>query len=451
MRYQTLGKYFKALIGPGILLCFALSITTCDARGAFAIKRELRSVLPEAERIVYEGFNSDNTDIKNTAVRMMAYLQDEKVFDLLLGLLESQIENNSSEITDNIGMYEDALASIYKTHPQKALSWLHNHNDNVLMSFNLFTFFSIIGFDKIPTFDNIFYIYITHDYEEYGIQLLYPIIYSEHYLQTLDKKYERVIRFGSGGETPEEMLFIYNYKKERNLPLQKMIFTMQHRGKVLHGEKLTGRSLSLEELLYQALLYRLGHSDAVYEKTRGSIEPSFAFGPEAIAKYDVPSQKVTTMYNIPDYALFPSLAMNIATAHLYAGVPERNHVETFLQYLHSFPDQMKYRYVQIALDSPPTTAKQLILRSFLLSEDMLIRKLVLNSALDGVSTVPEDVLLAILGSVQDPSVISSVLEILGMSQSTDHISVYKKYLAAENPIAQIAAAGQLLRLSGATQ
>ena len=141
--------------------------------------------------------------------------------------------------------------------------------------------------------------------------------------------------------------------------------------------------------------------------------------------------------------------MNDAIAHFYAGVPEDHHVQTIVSELDGFPRNMQYTYVSAILSSPPTASRDQLRTRFLSSDDLFIRRLVVQSMVERGESLFSEILYDTLHADPDPLVRAGILQILSTERPLGTADIIANHLQDPDPMVRITAAGQILRLVGA--
>jgi hypothetical protein len=284
-----------------------------------------------------------------------------------------------------------------------------------------------------------------------GNSVFRPLLLAQFYLKTKDPKYGALLRFHDyeADLAPEDFRFLYGYFLERKLPIRKLVYTIQDRGGVLPLHLVVGRSYTLDELLFQALLYRLGLSAVVYNNTQESESRGNVVDEEARRRFNIPAEQDAVFPDTSRLPFFPSFIMNDAVAHFYAGVPEENHLAAFKESLGRFPQPIRYRYVRIICASPQNDRRQELLQWLLDSEDPAMKRMA-AAAFQGIKTSAAlDSFIAMLEKEKDPVFRSSLIEIIGEGGDQKRVATLCRYLdPATDPLMRITAAGQVLRTWG---
>ncbi|MBN2441575.1 MAG: hypothetical protein JXJ04_09510 [Spirochaetales bacterium] len=427
--------------------CFPHGNPEADKR---RLSRETRELLAQqtekATELLFSGLQSKDPDIKKEAVGMMRFLSPDQAYDALLSLFDSFALSVRKPEMDTI--YDEALSSLYALDPEKTMEILLSQNDKVLLFFHLYDLFSIIGFDKVTKFDNIFYFTIENTLPSPRRALFYPLLWAEYYLRTKETKYRDLLTFYDYSDTltPEQLLFLYSCLKDKKLPVKKLLVTMRQRGGISELHTLTSRSFSLDELLFQALLYRLGVTNEVYAHSVEIRDDSFSLYDDARKKYNVPSPVSKSDRTLTNYPFSGSMLMNDAAAFFYAGVPEPAHLETITTHLGYFDDKIKQKYASILLDSPDNSLKEDLLLRFLTSKDLSLRKRAASylSSINGLK-LPED-FMNIYKNEEDPFVLGELIKIITASGKDKDLTLLVDALHHKEVMVRIAAAGGILRL-----
>jgi hypothetical protein len=436
---------------PAISL--GLSVLMCMAYGRPVVAQNPPPAeLARARAVVEAGFGSSNIVVKRQAIRAMRYAGDAETFGTLQSLFGSLEPSGGQEPGFRMYCY-DALESMYALAPVQTVAWLRAHNDRVLETFDLYQLFAVIGFEKIPTFDNVFYARIASGERGPDTERIITVMLAEFYLATGEERYLELLRWepGTGDGSPEDLRFLHEHLHERGLPTAMLRYAMEDAGGVLEGRQVVDRTYTLDELLFQALLFRLGYTDAVVRHHVTAPQLRFTPTEEAVSKHGIPQPATVVVQDPEYYAPLRSARMNGAVARIYAGAATLNDARTVLEGLGSFPPRMRYRYVTVALSGPASPAGTTLRRELLTDPDVNIRRLAAESvAGEGNETgLTVQELERHARSEADAVVLSDLLDALGSRAGTTEAAaaqaVLLTFLGHDDPFVRVTAAGAILR------
>jgi hypothetical protein len=400
----------------------------------------------DSEKSIETAFTGHDVGRQIAAVRMMRFLGPAKAFDRIYALIRDFPPSDFKSVKPDL-RYE-ALATLFYLDPERTLRLLLEYNDAVLASFDPALLFSIIGYDKITRFNNLFYYCISGNP---GQSRIAPYLLAEWFLKTRDEKYGRFLRFIGLDPTAssEEVLAFYNYSKERNLPLKKIIFYMKDRAGILAAHPMRERTFSLDELLFQALLYRLGVTKEVYRKTI-QYENHFGLTDErASRKYGVGLVEITESRDLSQFSMFPDFLMNDAVAYFYAGVPEQRHLDAFMANYDRMSELMRVRYAAVIAASPDNNLKDSLADWIISRREGEPRRIMLASRLRKISALTNEIIQALLSMAPDVLSRSMIYEKIADSGNRKLALILIDSLEKEtDPFVRITIAGGILELAG---
>jgi len=388
-----------------------------------------------AKDIVLKGFSAEDLIVKKTAISMMKYLPQQEVYDQLLALFQDfTLENTTLNFRE---IKYVALESLFFLDPQRTEKELIAHNDQTLQLFDLYALFSIIGFDKITLFDNLFYFAMASYEQGEKHELFRTILYVQFFLYTREEKYEDFVRFGVPTSLiPTDYFFLHDYYKKHGLPLKKLIFFLQYKGGILTFPDPISlpqcglyRSFTLDELLFQALLFRLDYTNTVYKK---QFEITLGVDKKIISR------------DLSHYTFSPYFLVCDALAHFFAGVPQEKHFSIITSHFYQFENKLQDKIAYYIVHSPPNKWQTKAIDFLLNSEDAFIRKIALSSfEFKENQTIPEQ-LINLLDKEEDRGVRSAIFDLIGATKNKTYSAMLESYFTDIDPRMAILAAGYYL-------
>lgn len=412
------------------------------------------SDIADATAIVIDGFTADNLHVRAEAVRLLGYSSGDPR-DRFARLQSLFGEFIPGEAAVGLPLFRyHALASLYALDPERTVAWLHRHNDAALDSLDRYELFRIIGFERIPTFDNVFYADLAGSERGPNGERFRTIALAEFALIDDAPEYAELVEWapGAGDGSPADLLWLHEYLRERGLPTTTVRYLMEDGGGVLEGREVLHRTYTFEELLFQALLYRLGYTNAVYRRTVTTQPYGLRPSRRAVEKHGLSAGTETLIQDPQEYAVFPSLRMNAAVARIYAGAPTEQDATTVWEMLDAFPKPMLYRYVATVLRAPSTPAETELRHRLLGHDDVEIRRLIAddlagyrfdNHQFSGTE------LIAAIDDEPDPLVQARLLESLASTGGTVAapmaLDTLRRYMAHPDAFIRLGAAAGILR------
>ena len=404
-------------------------------------------MIKQAQKIISTGLTSTDLTVKDKAAGMMRYLPAPDAYPVLSRLLTEYFAQQTTG--DMPAFIWSLLASLRVLNPDATLQLLLANQDIVLERFSLFRFFSIIGFEKIPLFDNLFY-YQAMQEGTPGEQPALPVILAELFLATKEKKYGDVLRFYDYRSfTSGELLFVYDYFRTRGLPVDKITLTLQYLagnlGRNTKGVRKSGKSPGLEDILYQALLFRLGLAPIVYNKL--VIYTGTEIAEEALKKYGIRQEVLNQNQNLGHFTFSPYFLTLDACAAFYAGVPDEPHYRTLVDNFSGFAGSpLQTAFVRVILDSPDNSAKEKAISFLAAYPDNTIRALIFTSIKNKMPEITPAWLLSALERESDIQNRAILLEIIGNTKQDRYLPLLQSALTSPEPLIAVSAAGSLLNL-----
>ena len=437
--------------------------------GSFTVE----APVAEARETLFSGLSSLDPEVRRAAVRMIQYAAEEAApgapdtgvpdTDQAPGVYEAVQDlfrdfRSTIRAPGQLLWQYDAVDTLYALDPDRTLAFLVEHNDQVLGSFDLYTLFSIIGFDKVPRFDNLFW-YIDQQGPSATATAMFSVAMAEMHLSGGGSPYNRVLtQTYYGGRDHALYLDLLDYRIERGLPIEPFYHALARAGGVDPSRPVEQQSFTLDELLYQALLYRYGFTDDVYRKTFAFPESFVTYTDEAAAKYGLETPVGEVRRDFAEYAAFPSLRAADSLAHVYAGAPRPSDVERILSFTDSAEPAVLLEYVHFVGDAPASAERTRLLRAFAESPNAWARRESLSAFRDGNKTSrgPGSLerepafelteLYGLLDTEPDPRNKAIVLELLDARYHDREI--LESYLYSRHGVVSMTAAGLILKQHG---
>ncbi|MCX7024814.1 MAG: hypothetical protein NT080_09365 [Spirochaetes bacterium] len=410
-------------------------------------QKTITACLPEARDIVLAGLDSGNHLVKEAAIRMLRHLPPKLAYEPVLALFQ---DPGSEITTPGFALFRDAaLETLFSLDPARTLDWLRANEESIWNWIGPQGLFAMIGYDKITQFSNLFLLGLDGGRKgAFGACLL-----SRKYLETKDRRYLDLLVFYPWDRDVrvDEYSRLYLDFKAKKLPLDRIVYAMQDRAGILKGREPDSRSFTLDELLFQALLYRLKLSRTVVATGVTPGNGRLSLDADAARKYGIPVPAEAERNPVPS-AVFPSTVVNNALAFFLAGVPEKKHLKDFQDLLSTFPAGVQYRYAGIVADSPDSIQRTACLEFLLDREDPNLGRIALRGFLAGPEARMPDRVITLLSGNGDILVRAAALELVGRQGKGKHSLLLRDFMREDNnPLLRVVAAGNLLAVYGVTR
>lgn len=434
-----------------LLVLLTLPALRLSAAGREILPGPDTETLASARRTLFEALDSRDPQVRRAAIVMLRYEGNGEAYGKIAALFR---DFASPVLEPGLPLYQmEALATLNAIDPDRTVRWLQEHNDEVLERFDLYELFSAIGFSRMTDFDNLF-LYTRAGYGTLSPRRteLQAIHVAEAYRKTGEEKYRRILAFSAADDFeggPEELRRLYEYLRSRGLPVEPLRYLMEERGGLGVGKAVVMRSFTLEELLYQALLYRFGCTGEVYRTRFNLSDTSVLYASGALERHGFQAPRETFGRVLGELGVFPTLALNEAAACLYAGSPRPGDAETIGDGMAPLPPAEQLRYLQVIVASPESGQRRALLRRYAASTEAHMRKAALAALVSCPGYRTREEVLLQLEEERDPEAIGFLLEALGNQDSLSNADVFARHLAHGSGIVRSVAAGQLLRSGGA--
>ncbi len=445
-----------------LLLVTAVAFTAHGigfGEGAAEELREERSFtvdvpVEEARAILFDGLDSLDSEVRRTAFAMIRYAGGPGTTDApgtpdVYEAVQARFRDFRSHLRSP-GQFlwqSNAVETLYFLDPEGTVEFLIEHNDQVLGSMDLYVLFSIIGFDKIPLFDNVFW-YLDQQVPSDTPSLMFPIAMAEVYLEHRENPYDAVLTHSFFGARQEPSLYarLLEYRIERGLPIEPLYHPLAHAAGIDPSRPVVQRTFTLDELLYQALLYRYEFTDEVYRRDFVWPTSNVVYSNEAAAKYGIETSTEALRRDFAEHTAFPAHRAADALAHVYAGVPRPGDVDRIVAFTKAAEDAVLLEYVHVTADAPPSDVRTALLGEFARHDNASARRESLtalrdSSALQTAFELTE--LYHLLDSETDPHNQAIVLELL--DEIYHDPETLESYLYSRNGIVSTTAAGLILK------
>ena len=176
-----------------IFSCFfflVFSFCSTNNNQLFAGESKIKkTTISESKKKIRDAFKSGNLIVKDAAIRMLKYVPEKDVYTMVLAVFQNfSIENTYPGFPL---LWDSALATLYHLDPGQTLALLKKNQEMVLVSFDLFKLFSVIGFDKVSLFDNIVDFHASNWIFSEHSGLFDCILIAELYIQTSLSTYKK--------------------------------------------------------------------------------------------------------------------------------------------------------------------------------------------------------------------------------------------------------------------
>jgi len=437
---------------PAILLTFlALSPLPLPA----AAQRELSpspygTLVASARRTLFEALDNPDPAVRREAIVMLRHEGSPEAY----GRIAALFRDFALPVAEpGLPLYwNQAIATLYAIDAERTVRWLQEHNDEVLERFDLYELFSVIGFERVADFDNLF-LYTLGGYGASTLRqaMMKKIHVAQIYRRTGEEKYRKILAFSAWNDpagTPEELARLHEYLRGYGLPVEPLRLVMEERGGIGAGREVTGRTFTLEELLYQALLRRFGYTREVY-RTRFDLSASeVVYAPGALERHGLEDGREEFQRVLGDLSAFPSLGLDESVAYLFAGVPRPGDLDTIVEGLPRLTPPDRLRYLGLIIASPESGTRRTLLRRYATFHEAAVRITVLEALVSSPGYLTREEILGRLGEEAEPEAIGRLLEALGNLGIGADLDVFARYLGHGSGIVRSVAAGQILRAAG---
>lgn len=423
--------------GRLLVLLTLLALVGCSSSATvFKVNTE---TIGKAEEVIRNGFENNNLFVKNAALSMMRYLDKNDTYSKVIGLFGKFSHGNKYPGFNYLKL--TALETLYTLDAEKTLSYLLKYNDYFLTLVDLKRLTDIVGLENLSRFDNIFYYsdpgYVYETPNSHWIFL--NKLYAHYYLKTDEEKYKNILTYRMPGNLgPHAMAEIYDFYKNNNLPLNRIIYTTRSLGNVLAPKGLEANyginaSYSLKELLYQALLHRWGVTDRPYKR-------------EFLVETDTNEKKLIVMDHT-ELPTFKYLNTTGALARFYAGTPEKDDNTTIISNFETFQPEIQYEIADTLLHSPKNKMRDDIIYTFLVKQNLYIQRMVVDTWKNSSDTDVPDSLLEVLRGGKDMLVKTAILQGIAARGNKKYLELLEEFIDNPDPLIAVTAAGGYLQLA----
>ncbi len=391
-----------------------------------------------ARKIVLSSLTSEDSLIAEESLRMARYLEAAEVFPATIPVLKSAISQARASVSkgrDPSPWALQAIETLNTLDSDACLSFLHSSGEGLWSWIRPSQLFSIIGWDKAPSFDNIALHVGLSSWTDPEGELLYL---AALYKANKDQRLAPSLLFASLPNLPPERLpGIFSFFLEAGLASQGLLLGLRARAERLAGYNRPERTPSRDALLCQALLYRWGMDERAPGMAAELKDESM----------ELPGQLWPLPPGMDDMRMLTGLDIDLALARFWAGIPGLEDLRA-LSGLESLPEPARLDFLRLfALCEPGKTAlSRRLLRAALERVLAQSSKAEKRALLSSLRDAPAAALLPLswkaVTAESDPLCAAYLLEIYGeKGQSGWDAALDESAL----PLVRLSAAGMILK------
>jgi hypothetical protein len=407
----------------------------------------------ELQSILDKGLYSSSLDVVSAAVRMQAYNPDPDTWNRVAERIDFNKQVSTTNGRDML--FGNALATLYSLDKKRTLFELtevsNMYLDGGYPRFNLVEVFDAIGYEHMPLFTNIFNEIEMSDINQDGKSFLTYMAHIQAYLSGGGDKHLYQVEYRvPKGLSVTQYRYLYEYLAARGLPVKKIELLLYDEGGsgFLYRTGLwstpagVNRTYTIEEMLYQSLLCRLGITGSPYRVdffvTDKSIPPRITENETVVF-----GQKLYSLdYGSIEFSGY--LQFCDALAEIYCGMGDVKTLSTITAQLDEIDPKSRAVAIRTIADAPDAGLTRSFFAWCLDSFNLDLQRVALDFYLAQPDLADMEIINLYIQDCKDVYALTLALKVLALDDNGEHNELFSAYLENESELVRVTAAGLLL-------